>query len=102
MAEVKPLRLKTQRVAKKPAIALENSVAQICVDTGVFHLPDTYDYLVPEVLSELVVPGVLVKVPFGRTEVMGYVQSRNSSQLDPKSLKLINKLISAIPLLTDE
>ena len=102
MAEVKPLRLKTQRVAKKPAIALENSVAQICVDTGVFHLPDTYDYLVPEVLSELVVPGVLVKVPFGRTEVMGYVQSRNASQLDPKSLKLINKLISPIPLLTDE
>ena len=102
MAEVKPLRLKTQRVAKKPAIALENPVAQICVDTGVFHLPDTYDYLVPEALSELVVPGVFVKVPFGRTEVMGYVQSRNASQLDPKSLKLINKLISAIPLLTDE
>ena len=102
MAEVKPLRLKTQRVAKKPAIALENPVAQICVDTGVFHLPDTYDYLVPEDLSESVVPGVFVKVPFGRTEVMGYVQSRDASQLDPKSLKLINKLISPIPLLTDE
>ena len=102
MAEVKPLRLKTQRVAKKPAIALENPVAQICVDTGVFHLPDTYDYLVPEDLSESVVPGVFVKVPFGRTEVMGYVQSRDASQLDPKSLKLINKLISPIPLFTDE
>jgi len=102
VAEVKPLRLKTQRVAKKPAIALENPVAQICVDTGVFHLPDTYDYLVPEDLSESVVPGVFVKVPFGRTEVMGYVQSRDASQLDPKSLKLINKLISPIPLLTDE
>ena len=102
MAEVKPLRLKTQRVAKKPAIALENPVAQICVDTGVFHLPDTYDYLVPEDLSESVVPGVFVKVPFGRTEVMGYVQSRDASQFDPKSLKLINKLISPIPLLTDE
>jgi primosomal protein N' (replication factor Y) len=102
VAEVKPLRLKTQRVAKKPAIALENPVAQICVDTGVFHLPDTYDYLVPEDLSESVVPGVFVKVPFGRTEVMGYVQSRDASQLDPKSLKLISKLISPIPLLTDE
>ena len=102
MAEVKPLRLKAQRVAKKPAIALENPVAQICVDTGVFHLPDTYDYLVPEDLSESVVPGVFVKVPFSRTEVMGYVQSRDASQLDPKSLKLINKLISPIPLLTDE
>jgi len=102
VAEVKPLRLKTQRVAKKPAIALENPVAQICVDTGVFHLPDTYDYLVPEDITDLVVPGVFVKVPFGKAEVMGYVQSRNTSQLDPKSLKLINKIISPIPLLTEE
>lgn len=102
MAEVKPLRLKTQRVAKKPAIALENPVAQICVDTGVFHLPDTFDYLVPEEISELLVPGVFVKVPFGKAEVMGYVQTRNASELEAKSLKAINKLISPIPLLTEE
>ncbi len=102
MAEVKPLRLKTQRVAKKVAIALDNPVVQICVDTGIFHLPDTYDYLVPQEISELVVPGVFVKVPFGNSDVMGYVQSRVKSELDPKSLKLINKIISPIPLLTDE
>ena len=102
MAEVKPLRLKTQRVAKKVAVALENPVAQICVDTGVFHLPDTYDYLVPQEISDLVVPGVFVKVPFGSTEVMGYVQSREKSELDPKLLKLLNKVISPIPLLTEE
>ena len=65
MAEVKPLRLKAQRVAKKVAIAPVNPVAQICVDTGVFHLPDTYDYLVPADLHEFVVPGIFVKVPFG-------------------------------------
>ena len=69
MAEVKPLRLKTQRVAKKVAVAQENPVAQVCVDTGVFHLPDCYDYLVPEEFSDLVVPGVFVKVPFGNSEV---------------------------------
>ena len=102
MAEVKPLRLKTQRVAKKVAVALENPVAQICVDTGVFHLPDTYDYLVPQDITDLVVPGVFVKVPFGSTEVMGYVQSREKSDLDPKLLKIINKVISPIPLLTEE
>jgi primosomal protein N' (replication factor Y) len=60
VAEVKPLRLKAQRVAKKVAIATENPVAQICVDTGIFHLPDLYDYLVPADLHELVVPGVFV------------------------------------------
>ena len=102
MAEVKPLRLKAQRVAKKVAIATEDPVAQICVDTGVFHLPDTYDYLVPEDLHELVVPGVFVKVPFGPNEVMGYVQSREASDLDPAKLKTISKLISSIPLLTEE
>ena len=102
MAEVKPLRLKTQRVAKKVAVAQENPVAQVCVDTGVFHLPDSYDYLVPEEISDLIVPGVFVKVPFGNSEVMGYVQGRNQSDLDAKSLKIINKVISPIPLLTDE
>ena len=102
MAEVKPLRLKTQRVAKKVAIAQDNPVAQICVDTGVFHLPDTYDYLVPYEISEFIVPGVFVKIPFGKTEVMGFVRSRNESAIDVKSLKIITKLISHIPLLTEE
>ena len=102
MAEVKPLRLKAQRVAKKVAIATVNPVAQICVDTGVFHLPDTYDYLVPANLHEFVVPGVFVKVPFGSNEVMGYVQDRKLSELDPAKLKTISKIISPIPLLTEE
>ena len=102
MAEVKPLRLKAQRVAKKVAIAPVNPVAQICVDTGVFHLPDTYDYLVPANLHEFVVPGVFVKVPFGSNEVMGYVQDRKLSELDPAKLKTISKIISPIPLLTEE
>ena len=102
MAEVKPLRLKTQRVAKKVAIAQDNPVAQICVDTGIFHLPDTYDYLVPYEISEFIVPGVFVKIPFGKTEVMGFVRSRNESAIDVKSLKIITKLISHIPLLTEE
>ena len=102
MAEVKPLRLKAQRIAKKVAIATEDPVAQICVDTGVFHLPDTYDYLVPADLHESVVPGVFVKVPFGSNEVMGYVQDRKPSELDPAKLKTISKIISPIPLLTEE
>jgi primosomal protein N' (replication factor Y) (superfamily II helicase) len=102
VAELKPLRLKAQRVAKKVAIATEDPVAQICVDTGVFHLPDTYDYLVPADLHELVIPGVFVKVPFGPNEVIGYVQDRKPSELDPAKLKTISEIISPIPLLTKE
>lgn len=102
MAEVKPLRLKAQRVARKVAIAMDNPVAQVCVDTGVFHLPDTYDYLVPADLDQFIVPGVFVKIPFGPNEVMGYVQGREVSGLDAAKLKTITKVISPIPLLTDE
>ena len=102
MTQVKPLRLKAQRAPKKVTVASENPVVQVCVDTGVFHLPDTYDYLVPEVLSDQIQLGVFVKIPFGREEVMGYVQSREPSLLDSKSLKTLSKVISPIPLLTEE
>ena len=102
MAEVKPLRLKAQRVAKRVAIATDSPTAQICVDTGVFHLPNIFDYLVPEEISELVQPGVFVKVQFGPNECSGYVVSRNPSALEVAKLKPILKLISSIPLLTNE
>jgi primosomal protein N' (replication factor Y) len=102
VTQVKPLRLKAQRAPKKVTVASENPVVQVCVDTGVFHLPDTYDYLVPEALSDQVRPGVFVKIPFGSEEVMGYVQSREPSLLDSKSLKNLSKVISPIPLLTEE
>ncbi len=99
---MKPLRLKAQRVVKRVAIATDSPTAQICVDTGVFHLPDIFDYLVPEEISELVKPGVFVKVQFGPNECSGYVVSRNPSALEVAKLKPILKLISPIPLLTDE
>lgn len=102
MAEVKPLRLKAQRVARRVAIATDSPTVQICVDTGVFHLPNIFDYLVPEEISELVQPGVFVKVQFGPNECSGYVVSRNPSALEVAKLKPILKLISPIPLLTDE
>ncbi|CAB4744890.1 unannotated protein [freshwater metagenome] len=102
MAEVKPLRLKAQRVAKRVAIAADSPTAQICVDTGVFHLANSFDYLVPEDFSDLIRPGVFVKVQFGPNELSGYVVSRNSSDLEPSKLKPILKIISPIPLLTDE
>jgi primosomal protein N' (replication factor Y) len=102
VAVVKPLRLKTQRVAKKVAIAPQDSIAEICVDTGVFHLPDTYDYLVPADFADLVVPGVFVKIPFGSKEVLGYVQRRKNAEDNTRTLKNITKLVSPIPLLTDE
>ena len=102
MAEVKPLRLKTQRVPKNVVVAIANPIVQICVDTGVYHLDDVFDYLVPESLSEILVPGVFVDVPFGPKQVSGYVVSRKSSDLDTAKLKFITRVISPISLLNSE
>jgi primosomal protein N' (replication factor Y) (superfamily II helicase) len=102
VAEIKPLRLRTQRVAKKVEIAIQDPVVQVCVDTGVFHLAEEFDYLVPERLSRQIFPGSLVKIPFGTKERIGYVVSRDPSNVDSAKLKAISKLVSPIPLLSTE
>ena len=102
MAEIKPLRLKAQRVTGKVQIAQSSPVVQVCVDTGVFHLQNNFDYLVPESISSKTLPGVLVKVPFGNSEVLGYVVSRTAGEFEPTKLKPITKLVSSVPLLSEE
>ena len=102
MAEAKPLRLKTQRVPRKIAIAVDSPIAQVCVDTGIFHLGDIYDYLIPEEFTSLIAPGVFVNVPFGAKQAIGYVVSRNSTNYDQGKMKPITKVLSPIPLLSEE
>ena len=102
MAEAKPLRLKTQRVPRKIAIAVDSPIAQVCVDTGIFHLGDIYDYLIPEEFTSLIAPGVFVNVPFGAKQAIGYVVSRNSTNYDQSKMKPITKVVSPIPLLSEE
>jgi len=82
VAETKPLRLKAQRVSSKVVITENSPVAQICVDTGVFHLQNNFDYSIPMYLSDVIAAGVLVKVPFGKSEVLGYVVSREPGELE--------------------
>ncbi len=52
---MKPLRLKAE-VAKRESIRSEQSnlVAQIQVDTGVYHLDQPYDYSIPNQLVDQV------------------------------------------------
>lgn len=102
MAETKPLRLKAQRVSSKVVIAENSPVAQICVDTGVFHLQNNFDYSIPNNLSDVIAPGVLVKVPFGKSEVLGYVVSREPGELELSKLKPISKVVSELSLLSEE
>jgi len=67
-------RLKAE-VAPAPSGPMAQSlpVAKVRVDTGVFHLDQLYDYLIPEKLSDSAVVGVRVQLPFGGRETEGII-----------------------------
>jgi len=75
-------------------------VARVRVDTGVFHLDQLYDYSVPEKLSELIVPGVRVQLPFGNRETEGIVVDRVVNPEKAGTLKAITKVLSPHPVAT--
>ncbi len=95
---MKPLRLKAE-VAKRESIKSEQStfVAQIQVDTGVYHLDQPYDYSIPSQLIDQVSIGVRVQVPFGGREVEGLILGiADGSAIG--GLKPISKVISSISI----
>ena len=97
-----PLRLKVQKVARGKFEAAEHlPVATVLVDTGVPHLDEVYDYLVPDFLDEELRTGVKVSVNFSGRNVDGYILSRSESSAIG-NLKFIEKALSPIPLLTPE
>lgn len=93
---MKPLRLKAE-VAKRETLRSEQSsfVAEIQVDTGVYHLDQPYDYSIPSQLIDQVATGVRVQVPFGGREVEGLVLSILEG-FAIGGLKPISKVISPI------
>jgi primosomal protein N' (replication factor Y) len=95
-----PLRLKVQKVARgKFEAAKHLPVATVLVDTGVPHLDEVYDYLVPDFLDKELRTGVKVSVNFSGRNVDGYILSRSESSA-VGNLKFIEKVLSPIPLLT--
>ena len=95
MAAPRLFRLRAE-VAAAPSgpVAGRLPVARIRVDTGVFHLDQMYDYSVPEKLSELIVPGVRVQLPFGNRETEGIVVDRVANPQKAGTLKAISKVLS--------
>ena len=93
---MKPLRLKAE-VAKRESLRADQSnfVAQIQVDTGVYHLDQPYDYSIPSQLIDHVSIGIRVQVPFGGREVEGLVLNVVEG-LAIGGLKPISKVISSI------
>ena len=96
MSTARPLRLKTEEVARPDKMIAEVfPIARLWVDNSLSHLDGTYDYLVPQRLDSSVKAGVRVGVDFAGREVEGLVLER----LDATSfagLKMISSVLSPV------
>jgi primosomal protein N' (replication factor Y) len=94
VATARPLRLKREEAKRvDSAQALRDAYVRVWVDTSVSHLDGTYDYLVPERLSQSVKPGIRVGVPFAGRDVEALVLER-SDKSEITNLKFISSVIS--------
>ena len=94
------LRLKreiVQQPAQRPTGPF--TVADIWVDSGVYHLDSTFSYLIPGNLAEKVCVGSAVSIPFHGREVLGTVIAL-SAPANISGLKSISKVVGEFPLLT--
>lgn len=94
MALPRPLRLRSETI--RPKAEQSSSllpIARCWVDSGVFHLDQSFDYLVPDNLDSRLSIGARVEVPFHGREVEAIVLSRQSVSEVPV-LRPITKIIS--------
>ncbi|CAB4669588.1 MAG: hypothetical protein F2787_02015 [Actinobacteria bacterium] len=101
MAIPRPLKLRSQ-VGKRAALEVAKSlpVARVLVDTGVYHLDEPFDYLVPEIFSDEVQIGIRVEVEFGSTMHEGIVVERVATSENQGKLKEIGRVLSKHPIAT--
>jgi len=72
--------------------------AEIAVNVGGVH--GTFDYLVPDILKEKLIPGQLVEVPFGEQQVQGVIiRVKKASDFDGE-IKLISSVLDKQPVVT--
>jgi len=94
VATARPLRLKREEAKRvDSAQAQRDPFVRVWVDTSVSHLDGTYDYLVPERLSDFIKPGIRVGVPFAGRDVEALVLERSASS-EITNLKFITSVIS--------
>ena len=103
MVTPRPLKLKRElgRAGVLPS-AKSYPIARLWVDTGIFHLDGYFDYLVPEIFSDVVQVGVRVEVEFGSSIQEGLVLERLEASDFNVKFKSIQKVLSAHPVATRE
>ena len=100
MATPVRLRLKSQIIARPDPPAIDKPFVRAWVNTGIFHLDQSFDYSVPESISDLVKVGVRVQVPFNGREVEALVLERLDKSETAGVIKPISKLLSPHPVAT--
>jgi len=76
-------------------------IASVLVDVKAKEVDQTFDYLVPKELVNIIEIGQRVKVSFGYRLIMGYVLGFKETS-DFKNLKYISSILDIVPSLTKE
>ncbi len=101
MALPKPLKLRAEKIAAKRRRSTSFPIAHVLVRTPVFHLADEYEYEIPLELEE-VLPGTLLKVPFGNVFAEAVLLRRVEAATIGGKLKMIASVLSSGPVLTSQ
>ncbi len=88
------------RSPRQPAAELP--VARVAVDISLPHLDRPFDYLVPDALAALAVPGSQVRVRFAGQLVSGFVLARLAESDHPGRLGFLERVVAAEQILTPE
>ncbi len=98
----KPRAARNRARARDSAPARQRPVAQVAVDIPLAHLDRPFDYLVPERLTEAVVPGCRVRARFAGQLVDGFVLARADQSDHQGRLSYLDRVVSPEPVLTPE
>lgn len=88
--------------AQRVVAAAEAPVARLALEVSLPHLDRSFDYLVPESLSESAQPGVRVRVGFAGRAVGGFVLERLEESEHAGQLAYLSRVISPEAVLAPE
>jgi primosomal protein N' (replication factor Y) len=78
-------------------------IAKVIVDLPIRELNKEFDYLIPDRLKDKVQVGQVIKVPFGRRKVGGFITALNKkSELDNSKIKEISEILYQKPFFDAE
>lgn len=81
-------------------LARVNPIAQVVVLIGAMHFSQTFDYLVPDDMSDEAQPGVRVEVPFGARHVEGFIWKRvPAPSVARHTIRPLDRVVSPVHVL---